>query len=159
MKKPPENQNGSQQLRKLAEEHLRGSPPDDSELRPENFSAILQELRIHQIELELQNEELRHTRGELEESRDLYFDLYDLAPVGYLNLDEPRHHQAGQPHRCEYARPAPQRTGQPNPEPFHRPKASCPVHGFPEKGAFGRFRSGLPVEVDPGPTPSHFALC
>ncbi|MBU4565821.1 MAG: PAS domain S-box protein [Desulfarculus sp.] len=88
MKKPPADHTGSKELRKRAEKRLHGRPPDDSKPRPENFPDILQELRVHQVELELQNEELRRTREELEESRDLYFDLYDLAPVGYLTLDE-----------------------------------------------------------------------
>jgi PAS domain S-box-containing protein len=46
------------------------------------------ELRAHQIELELQNEQLHETQLELETARAKYFDLYELAPVGYVTLDE-----------------------------------------------------------------------
>ncbi len=48
----------------------------------------LHELRVHQIELELQNEELRAAHDELEAVKARYYDLYNLAPVGYVALSE-----------------------------------------------------------------------
>lgn len=59
--------------------------PTDAE--PQNGSQLLHELRVHQIELEMQNEELLRVQGELESARARYFDLYDQAPVGYLALN------------------------------------------------------------------------
>ena len=49
---------------------------------------LLQELQIHQIELELQNEELREAHLRLEHTHRQYLDLYNEAPVGYASLDE-----------------------------------------------------------------------
>ena len=80
----------SADLRQRAEAQLRKQPADRDTLRvaPEETRHLLHELEVHQIELEMQNEELRQAQEELEESRAKYFDLYDLAPVGYLTLNE-----------------------------------------------------------------------
>ena len=75
------------QLRDRAEEKLlpledlKSDSPSLEEAR-----RVHHELRVHQIELEMQNDELRHAQAALEISRVRYFDLYNLAPMGYCTL-------------------------------------------------------------------------
>ena len=74
------------ELRRRAEEILRARPADIEGLPAEDIQRLVHELRVYQIELEMQNEELRRVQEELEAARDRYLDLYDFAPNGYLTI-------------------------------------------------------------------------
>ncbi len=80
------------ELRKKAEKIIQESPENVTDnlgnLLPEEALGLVHELRVYQEELEIQNEQLRQAQLELEKARARYFDLFELAPVGYLMLDE-----------------------------------------------------------------------
>jgi PAS domain S-box-containing protein len=74
-------------LRSRAEAAAPKPGPDVATPTVEESQKLIEELRVHQIELELQNQELREAELRVERERDRYASLYDLAPVGHLTLD------------------------------------------------------------------------
>ena len=76
----------SRSLRERAESIVRADPSTVQTMPAERVQELVHELSVHQIELEIQNEELRQAQIELADARDQYADLYEFAPVGYLTL-------------------------------------------------------------------------
>jgi PAS domain S-box-containing protein len=90
MEKAPDTAPVAAELRRQAEARLverRKKTPPHSKTKS-SARRLIHELEVHQIELEMQNEELTRARGELEASHAKYFDLFDLAPIGYLTIGE-----------------------------------------------------------------------
>ena len=75
-------------LRRRAEAILDDRSPDGVAASPDVMRTLLHDLSVHQIELEIQNEELQQAQRESERIRDSYARLYHQAPVGYLTLSE-----------------------------------------------------------------------
>jgi PAS domain S-box-containing protein len=84
---PKEDHPNLNDLRRRAEKQVLKTEPHPEQLTPAEAARLIHELRVHQIELEMQNEEIRQSQVLLEESRSRYADLFDFAPVGYLTLD------------------------------------------------------------------------
>ncbi|MGB3400215.1 MAG: sigma 54-interacting transcriptional regulator [Candidatus Deferrimicrobiaceae bacterium] len=80
--------NNKPPLRNQAEEFLDKNVEALKEIPPADIRSLIENLHVHQIELEMQNEELHQARLELLEARDNYSDLYDFAPFGYISLSE-----------------------------------------------------------------------
>jgi diguanylate cyclase (GGDEF)-like protein/PAS domain S-box-containing protein len=72
----------------LAQTQDPGAADAFATLTPDAQKALLHKLQVHQVELTQQNEELRRANAEIERLHARYFDLYDLAPVGYCAVHE-----------------------------------------------------------------------
>jgi PAS domain S-box-containing protein len=88
MKKNSRTLTRSGKLRRQAEKRLLERDVDLSDMPIEDINALIHELEVHQIELEMQNEELRQVQMDLEAARDKYTDLYDFAPIGYFSISD-----------------------------------------------------------------------
>ncbi len=88
MKKDKDKTVQAAKLRRLAEAHLRRLKTAEARSGTEpDTLRLVHELQVHQVELEMQNEELMRARTEVEAGLERYTDLYDFAPVGYFTLD------------------------------------------------------------------------
>ncbi len=76
------------ELRKRAKQFLDQSPAGIEDFSLSDIQKLIEELQVHQIELEMQNEALCRAQSQLEKSRNRYYDLYDFAPIGYFSLDK-----------------------------------------------------------------------
>jgi PAS domain S-box-containing protein len=74
-------------LRVRAEKLLAAKGENLLQMPPADILNLVHELQTHQIELEIQNEELRRAQETITETGNRYADLYDFAPVGYVTLD------------------------------------------------------------------------
>jgi len=77
-----------QQLREQAEKILKESTSQKHDIPVSEFNRIIHDLKVYQIELELQNEELRNTQKQLVESRNRFAQLYNQTPAGYVTLNQ-----------------------------------------------------------------------
>ncbi|MBK6282642.1 MAG: PAS domain-containing protein [Draconibacterium sp.] len=87
MKKQNKNVSDSTILRRKAENLLNNKPlKAGTQMNEPEIPRLLHELQVHQVELEMQNEELRNAKDKVEITSRRYTELYDLAPTGYFTL-------------------------------------------------------------------------
>jgi PAS domain S-box-containing protein len=75
------------ELRKFAEERVPATRSNTEGHPQADVARLVYELDVHQVELEIQNEELRRAHALLQDSIQRYTDLYEFAPVGYLTIN------------------------------------------------------------------------
>ena len=75
-------------LKERAREFISKNPSAIKEIPPTDVKQLIEDLQVHQIELEMQNEELRRLQQDLEKTRDTYSDLYDFSPISYFTMNE-----------------------------------------------------------------------
>lgn len=89
MNKSSTNQEQTDILRQRAEAKLDNEKPSCiQDMQTNELNAMLHELQVHQIELEMQNEELKHANSQAENALSKYYELYDLASLGYFTINE-----------------------------------------------------------------------
>ena len=84
---PKDSSSRKDRLRKRAESSLRLKVLNETRQRLADPERLLRELELHEVELQMQNEELRAAQAAIMETRDRFSELYNLAPVGYVTLD------------------------------------------------------------------------
>jgi PAS domain S-box-containing protein len=87
MAKKPDASTDVTAFREKAEELLRLTKRDIAAMPVKDVQRLVRDLQVYQIELEMQNDELRRTEAELEAARNRYVDLYEFSPAGHLTLD------------------------------------------------------------------------
>ncbi|MFO7818745.1 MAG: ATP-binding protein [Halanaerobacter sp.] len=75
-------------LRQKAEAKLIQEELEQKIEEEDNLEEVIEDLKVHQIELELQNQELKETREELKQAKERYYSLYNSAPAAYFTFDE-----------------------------------------------------------------------
>jgi PAS domain S-box-containing protein len=145
------NRREADDLRVRAEARLAAEPsaPEPTPLTAEQALRLVQELQVHQQELELQNEELRSNRARLQESLQGYADLFDFAHIGYCVLDAQgailRANLAG---AALLGRPRSKLAGRPFP-PFLEPTSRSEFTAFLERTLIGDEKQTCRVALHP----------
>ena len=86
MKAFPDSDIKFEKLRRQAEELIQNSKDVDAAPHADVLD-LIHELRVHQVELQIQNEELKRAQSELAKLHKKYADLFEFAPCGYLSLN------------------------------------------------------------------------